>query len=492
MPGGTPVGTYTIQAVFSGTADFLGFTDKSHSLSVGTIVTATAAASASVTFGVGDQNVPLSASITSTGGIVNGGTETFTILSGTTVIGTPVTVSVSAGAAAAVYALPGGTPASKYTIEAVYNGTPEFVGSTDTSHFLTINAAASATAATNVSVPFDTGSQDISLSATVTSAAGVVSVGTETFTILSGTTVIGVPVTVNVSAGAAAAVYILPAATPAGSYTIEAAFTGAPDFTGSSDKKHSLTVSAAATATVAATASVPFSAGAQDIPLTATVTSVAGVVSAGTATFSILSGTTVIGLPVTVNVSAGAAAAVYILPAGTPAGTYTIEAAYNGTLDFSTSSDTTHKLTVAAASISVTGASVEWGSQIAALQTASDGLRLLPAGRTTDLPWFNINRIPITLSQAATLEPGRHQRRWSHGGQLRSCDRFRVRNQQYRHHARQADHRARPCDNHDRQQPDHHLYPAPRCLAGRRERRWRGQYDRWSLDPQELHVFATV
>jgi hypothetical protein len=37
------------------------------------------------------------------------------------------------------------------------------------------------------------------------------------------------------------------------------------------------------------------------------------------------------------------------------------------------------------------------------LQTAADGIRLLPAGRTTDVPWLGISDVPITLSQAATL-----------------------------------------------------------------------------------------
>ena len=33
----------------------------------------------------------------------------------------------------------------------------------------------------------------------------------------------------------------------------------------------------------------------------------------------------------------------------------------------------------------------------------ADGLRLLPAGRTTDIPWLGIDKLPITLSQAYTL-----------------------------------------------------------------------------------------
>ena len=39
------------------------------------------------------------------------------------------------------------------------------------------------------------------------------------------------------------------------------------------------------------------------------------------------------------------------------------------------------------------------------LVTQLDGLRLLPAGRSTDMPWLGINRITITLSAAATLAP---------------------------------------------------------------------------------------
>jgi hypothetical protein len=46
---------------------------------------------------------------------------------------------------------------------------------------------------------------------------------------------------------------------------------------------------------------------------------------------------------------------------------------------------------------------VAWGSQTASLATATDGLRLLPAGRKTDIPWMNVKSIQVTLSQATTL-----------------------------------------------------------------------------------------
>jgi hypothetical protein len=49
---------------------------------------------------------------------------------------------------------------------------------------------------------------------------------------------------------------------------------------------------------------------------------------------------------------------------------------------------------------------VGWGTQDATLQTASDGLRLLPADRNTDLPWMGIDRLQVTLSEPATLAAG--------------------------------------------------------------------------------------
>ena len=55
----------------------------------------------------------------------------------------------------------------------------------------------------------------------------------------------------------------------------------------------------------------------------------------------------------------------------------------------------------------VTSAAVSWGTSgnSGPLLTQSDGLRLLPAERNTDMPWLGINKITITLSAAASLVP---------------------------------------------------------------------------------------
>ena len=133
-----------------------------------------------------------------------------------------MTINVAAGAASAAYALPAGTGGGTYIIQAVYNGTTNFLGYTDTSQDLVVSAAATATAAASASATFSGDVQNVTLNATITSAAGTVNEGTETFTILNGTTPVGDPVTVNVSAGAASAVYVLPAGTPGGTYIIQA------------------------------------------------------------------------------------------------------------------------------------------------------------------------------------------------------------------------------------------------------------------------------
>src|SRR5262249_39318332 len=82
-------------------------------------------------------------------------------------------------------------------------------------------------------------------------------------------------------------------------------------------------------------------------------------------------------------------------------GRYTVTAAARGVATPAVSS-----LTNRAHAVSVTAVSLGWGTQTAPLQTAADGIRLLPAGRNTDLPWLSINQLQITLGQAATLTAG--------------------------------------------------------------------------------------
>jgi len=101
----------------------------------------------------------------------------------------------------------------------------------------TTTAASAATATFSASV------QSVTLSAAVTSTTGTVDAGTVTFTLLQGSTPIGSPVTsATLTSGSAMVSYTLPAATPAGAYTIQAVFNAGGAFDTSSDSYQTLTI----------------------------------------------------------------------------------------------------------------------------------------------------------------------------------------------------------------------------------------------------------
>ncbi len=106
------------------------------SSNIGTIATP-----AFATFSPSDQTVNLSATVSTTSGIpINGGTETFTIMNGTQVIGqTTAAASVVNGSVTAPFTLPGGTPLGQYEIVASYSGTSNYPASTDTSQVLVVD-----------------------------------------------------------------------------------------------------------------------------------------------------------------------------------------------------------------------------------------------------------------------------------------------------------------------------------------------------------------
>ncbi|HEY7427510.1 MAG TPA: Ig-like domain repeat protein [Gemmataceae bacterium] len=118
---------------------------------------------------------------------------------------------------------------------------------------------------------------------------------------------------------------------------------------------------AAATTTTVSNATTAFSTSMQDVTLTAQVNSDAGPVKEGTVTFTIVQGNAVIGAaPTSGPLTNGIASVSYVLPAGTAAGSYTVEAVYNPGADFAPSSDTRHSLTItpAAAALQFTSVTV--------------------------------------------------------------------------------------------------------------------------------------
>jgi hypothetical protein len=142
VPGGTAVGSYTIQATFSGTANFNPSGDSSHTLTINSASTTTAASNAGATYSPSNQSITLSATVTSASSTVNAGTVIFAVFNGPTQLGSSTSpVSVSNGSASASYTLPGGTTVGSYSIVATYTGAGGFLPSSDSSHTLTVSKA---------------------------------------------------------------------------------------------------------------------------------------------------------------------------------------------------------------------------------------------------------------------------------------------------------------------------------------------------------------
>ena len=398
LPGGTSAGTYTIVASYTGTGGFASSSDNTHTLTVNSAPTTTMLANASASFSSSVQNATLSATITSTAGTVSAGTVTFTVLNGSTPVGTATTSgAVSNGNASVNYTIPAATPVGIYTIQAVYNGSTNFAGSSDSTHTLTISSGTT-TAAANALATYNSTNQPVTLTASVTSGAGTVNTGTVTFSVFSGGTQIGSATTpANVSNGSASATYSLPGATNAGTYSITAIYAGAGGFGSSSDSTHTLTVNAAATTTTAVNQTTAFSSVAQSVTLSATVTSTAGTVNAGTVTFTVLNGGTPIGAATTSGTVTGGNASVnYTIPGGTASGTYTIQAAYNGSANFSGSTDNSHTLTVSG------GPTTTTASNAVTVFSPADQLVTLSAAVTSSAGTVNAGTVTFTILSGGT------------------------------------------------------------------------------------------
>jgi len=102
-------------------------------------------------------------------------------------------------------------------------------------------------------------------------------------------------------------------------------------------------------------------------------------------------------------------AATYASSGTAPTASFTFLAAANFTVYgrvIATDGGFTDYSTIVVTQTTVNTVGVAWGTLgTSPLQTAADGLRLLPAGRSTDLPWLGINRLAVTLDQATVLSP---------------------------------------------------------------------------------------
>jgi hypothetical protein len=154
-----------------------------------------------------------------------------------------------------------------------------------------------------------------------------------------------------------------------------------------------------ATTTDAFNATATFGQSAQNVTLSADVLNVGpGNVNEGTVTFTIKQGSTVIGSPVTSGtVNDNTASATYGLPAGTPAGTYTIDAVYNPGGGFQGSSDNTHTLTVNPAAAAMVVADTT------STYSESPQSVTLTAKVTSSAGTVNEGTVTFTLKQGSTI-----------------------------------------------------------------------------------------
>ena len=418
VPAGTAAGSYTVKAVFGGTQSFLTSSDLSNlatvTVSTATATTAAVAPAASV-FSQSTQTVTFTANVNSSAGTVNEGTETFFILSGNQVIFQTAPVNVVNGAATSPpLTIPAGTPASSYTLQAVYSGTANLSGAVDATQHFTINPATTTTAA--VSATGGVG-QTVTLQASVMSPAGAVNEGTETFSVIvSGTTVLGLPVTVRLQNGIAKASYAIPSSALAGNYTILAVYNGTTNFTTSNDSSRLLNaVNGAATTTTLGTVSqLGYSESAQTISLSAMIASPSVNINEGTVTFTIVnsSNVVVVAAKTSSTVSNGMATVTYSLPAGLAAGTYSVNAVYNGTVNFVKSTAVKKTLSVSQASTTLTGsdatAMVGPFAQTITLSTIvkSNGNNISQGSVTFSIYSKSGNTMTLVISGAANVVNG--------------------------------------------------------------------------------------
>jgi hypothetical protein len=300
--------------------------------------TQTLAAAAGAPFSTSQQTVSLTAKVFSPSGTVNEGQVTFTILNGATPIGTAASASVATGTATVNYILPANTPVGNYTIQAVFNGTSNYLTSTDTSQLLSVRVSSTTTQPTSVSAAFAATDRTVVFTGSITSAGGQVNGGTFTFTIAG----IGSATSSTVSNGSATANFLIPGGLAAGTYTINTAYSGSPIFPASSDATGKLTITPAGTTTSATNSSAGFSATAQTVSLTGSVTSSAGPVNGGTFTFNVAG----LGAAVSTTVTAGTASGSITIPAGAVAGSYVVTTSYSGATNFAASSDNTGALII--------------------------------------------------------------------------------------------------------------------------------------------------
>ena len=166
--------------------------------------TTTTPANSVSTYSPNAQTVTLTATVANPSLAVNVGSVTFTVLNGGTTVGAPATVNVTGNLATAFYTLPGGTAAGQYTIHAIYNPAGNFSTSSGNAQLTVNKAASVLSGPATASFDYNVGGAipitvtgqgeapgPLSPSGNVTYTIG--SSTSETAVIVSGKTTLAVP-----------------------------------------------------------------------------------------------------------------------------------------------------------------------------------------------------------------------------------------------------------------------------------------------------------
>jgi len=365
LPGSQAVGAYTIDAVYTGAGNFSASVGAGSFFLTPAATTLSGSVTENPSFSNNSQAIIIDVAVTSStagSSAVNGGTPVVSVRDS---LGNPVGAIASApavlsGRSMVNYVLPAMQATGPYTIEVSYPGSGNFAASTGSGSFTITKANTMVNMSFAGSFSYSSVSQPVTLSATVTSNGGTVVGGSVTFTVRnSANAIIGSPIAAPVTSGPsgsqAAVSFPFPASAPAGSYLIEAAYTGTGSYN-SSTGSGSVLINGQATTTAVTPLNVNYSAAAQAVSLAATVSAFGNAVADGTVVFSLTDASGFNVNPsasVSGNVSAGVATASYTIPAGLPPRTYTITANYSGSNNFGPSSAVS-TLVVNGAAVTVT------------------------------------------------------------------------------------------------------------------------------------------
>jgi hypothetical protein len=316
LPGGTAAGTYTIQAIYLGTANYLGYSYTSNSLTVASRATNTAVSS-SANPSVFGQTIILTATVSPVSPGIGTPTGTVTFMDGTTPLGK---ATLSGGVATLPTSMLTVVPNS---ITAVYSSDSNFTTSTSTALTQTVNQDSTTTILFSSAPQGSVYSQVVVFTASVIANSPGAGTPTGTVTFMDGTTPLGPAVKLS---GGTATFYTSNLSVVTHSITV--VYNGDTNFKTSTSKSVSLTVSKDGTTQDPPISSVNPSVVGQTVVFTAVMIAASPGSATPTGTVTFMDGATTLGK---VTLSGGTAT---FATSKLAVGTHPITVVYGGDTNF--------------------------------------------------------------------------------------------------------------------------------------------------------------